>query len=216
VNEGVKIRIVSLALFIFTGLANFSRADEDLSFLDTREIRSAYLSAKTNWSDVPDLVGNAFVVSEDKNFFKRSPSRSTLTASLAFWYPHRGGKTRFALTIAFGQALERKEILDWYVHSIFLGQRCFGVDGAAIAYFGKSIDELALHELALLAALPQSPTQLTRIGGYDRILLRRNYILSEMAELGFISPAHAQNSLMEPLGLRDPLGKCAVTQASLP
>ena len=187
-----------------------------MSFLDAREIRSAYLSAKTNWSDVPDLVGNAFVTSEDKNFFKRSPSRSTLTASLGFWYPHGGGKTRFALTIAFGQALDRKEILDWYVHSIFLGQRCFGVDDAAFAYFGKSTNELALHELALLAALPQSPAQLTRIGGHDRILLRRNYILSKMAELGFISPAHAHNSQVGPLGLRDPLGMCAIKQAPLP
>ncbi len=201
------INTVTAALF--TLIAPAASAEDDFAFLKVDAIRSAYESARAGWTYAPDLVEKAFVAAEDKNFFDRPTSRSTLTASLAFWYPEQGGKSRVALTVAIGQALDREEVLDWLVHAIFLGQGCFGVDQAADAYFGKGMNALALHEAAFLAALAKAPASYHPLRAPDRALAARNHVITTMAEAGFVTVAQAENSIAKPLGVRDPLGTCA-------
>lgn len=189
-------------------IATAEGAQEEFAFLKPEAIRAAYTVARAGWGDAPDLVQRAFVAAEDRDFFDSSPSRSSLTASVGHWYPERGGQMRLAVAMAVGQALDHADILDWYVHSIFLGQGCFGVDAAAVAYFGKRPADLALQEVAYLAALPVGPARFHPVREEVRAVERRNHVLSAMVQTGDIGPLQAQVSQAEPLGVLDPLGTC--------
>lgn len=193
---------------LFLAMTTAAICEDAFPFLKPDAIQAAYAKEKLKWSDAPDLVLNTFVTAEDRSFYKRSAGRSTLTASISFWYPEPRAGYSSAIAIAIGRALSREEILDWYVHRIFLGQGCFGVDGAAQAYFGKTTDRLELHEAALLAALVRAPARFHPVRAHDRTLSRRNFIVTEMAEAGFISAQQAKTSIAKPLLVRDPLGRC--------
>lgn len=60
------------------------------------------------------------------------------------------------------QALGHDEILNWFVNGVFLGRSCYGIHGAAEAYFGKDMTQLSLSEAALLASLPVAPADLNQ------------------------------------------------------
>lgn len=196
---------------LLLGMTTAAICEDAFPFLKPDAIQTAYAKEKSKWSGAPDLVLNTFLTAEDRSFYKRPAGRSTLTASISFWYPEPRAGYSSAIAIAIGRALSRKEILDWYVHRIFLGQGCFGVDGAAQAYFGKTTDRLELHEVALLAALVRSPATFHPVRDHDRALSRRNFILTEMTEAGFISAQQAKNSIAKPLLVRDPLGRCGTS-----
>ena len=134
---------VFLAAIAFVGPL---KAEQAFPFLDQDAVRAAYNLAQSGWKPAPDLVRQAFLAAEDKKFFDRSPIRSTITATITSWYPEPGGRRRsFAVSAAIAGALSHDEILDWFVHGTFLGQGCFGVDGAAGAYFSKQASELELQ-----------------------------------------------------------------------
>lgn len=185
------------------------KAEQAFPFLEQDAVRAAYELARSGWKPASDTVRQAFVVADDKNFFDRPPVRSTITATITFWYPEPGGRQSLAVSAAIARALNHDEILDWFVHGTFLGQGCFGVDGAAGAYFSKQTSELELQEAAFLAALVRAPTELHPIRAHDRALARRNYVIQEMAEAGFVSAQEASIAEASPLSVRVPLGTCS-------
>ena len=83
--------------------------------------------------------------------------------------------------------LSKDEILELYMNEIFLGQNSYGVTAAAQVYFGKSLEELTLAETAYLAALPQAPSVLHPVREKPRAIARRNYVLDQMAENGYVT-----------------------------
>ena len=89
-----------------------------------------------------------------------------------------------------------------------LGQRCFGVAGAAEAYFGKEVRALAVEEVAYLAILPKGPAVFHPERAGIRALERRNWLLGEMADAGLIAGQVAKGAMDSPLGVRGPLGTC--------
>lgn len=185
------------------------RAEQAFPFLQQDAVRSAYDLARSGWQPATDTVRNAFLVAEDKSFFDRPSVRSTITATLTYWYPQPASPRSLAVSAAIARALSHDEILDWFVHHIYLGQRCFGVDRAAGAYFSKQASELELHEAAFLAALVRSPAGLHPIRAHDRALARRNHVLQEMAEAGFVTAQDASRAEASPLSVRVPLGTCS-------
>lgn len=89
------------------------------------------------------------------------------------------------------QVLSKDEILDWYLNTIDFGRSSQGIVLAAQNYFGKELDELAIHEMAFLAALPKAPYGLDpRLGqdAFEAALARRNIILDNMYDEGYFSP----------------------------
>lgn len=202
-----SISRIFLAAAIFT-VSTAALADETFPFLEPDAIRSAYELNATDWSSAPAMIVNAFVAAEDRTFFQRSPSRSTIPLFVAGWYPEPSFPNKRVIAFAVSQALEREEILDWYVHRVFLGQGCFGVDQAGPAYFGKNTVDLELHEAAFLAGIPKAPSAFHPIREHDRAISRRNFVLSEMARVGFISEQEAHTSAEKPLTVRQPLGNC--------
>ena len=86
------------------------------------------------------------------------------------------------------QVLTKDEILELYLNKIALGHRSYGVVAAAQTYYGKSLDELTLAEIATIAGLPKAPSTLNPITNPQRAKERRHLVLSRMLTLGYITP----------------------------
>ena len=167
--------------------------------------------------DIPDLVKHAFVSAEDKNFYTHHgyDTRSMLAAFVEA-VQSRGASMRGASTITQqvmknflldgSRSVERKikeiilatrleatlskdKILELYLNEIFLGKNSYGVAAAAQTYFNKPLTELAPHEAAMLAAMPQAPGKYDPVTNKDRVTERRNYVLREMWQNGYIDEA---------------------------
>jgi penicillin-binding protein 1A len=166
---------------------------------------------------IPDLIKQAFVSAEDKNFYEHDGYDLRGIASAGFDAVRtRGRDVRGASTITqqvmknfllggerkaerkiqeiilasrIEEILDKEGILELYLNEIFLGQNSYGVAAASQTYFNKTLDELAPHEAAMLASLPKAPSQFHPVRRKDRLLQRRNFVLKEMMENGYITEA---------------------------
>ena len=166
---------------------------------------------------IPDLIKQAFVSAEDKNFYEHDGYDLRGIASAGFDAVRtRGRDVRGASTITqqvmknfllggerkaerkiqeiilasrIEETLDKERILELYLNEIFLGQNSYGVAAASQTYFNKTLDELAPHEAAMLASLPKAPSQFHPVRRKDRLLQRRNFVLKEMMENGYITEA---------------------------
>jgi penicillin-binding protein 1A len=177
--------------------------------------------------EVPDLVKQAFISAEDKNFYDHQ-GFDTRAIAAAFYeaVETRGSSIRGASTIpqqvaknmflSGDRELERKlkelilayrmvdtldrgKILEIYLNEIFLGQNSYGVAAAAQTYFNKTLSDLTVEEAAYLAALPQRPAALHPVRDRDAAVGRRNYVLRQMHENGHIDEDTLRTALAEPL-----------------
>ena len=174
---------------------------------------------------IPMLVKAAFVSAEDKNFYQHKgyDLRGMVAAAVE---AARGGRLRGASTITqqvmknflltgdrsgerkikeiilatrLESTLSKEEILELYLNEIFLGQNSYGVTAAAQVYFGKSLEELSLAEIAYLAALPQAPSVLHPVREKPRAIARRNYVIGQMLENGYVTAEEAAAAREEDL-----------------
>src|SRR5690606_24107151 len=90
------------------------------------------------------------------------------------------------------------EILGIYLNKSFFGNRAYGIVAAAEFYYGKTLDELTLAQAAMLASIPKFPSSGNPIINPDRAMIRRDYALQRMHELGFIDQARYQAAVAEP------------------
>ena len=172
--------------------------------------------------DIPDLVKQAFISAEDKNFYTHSGyDAGGMISAFVDAVKSRGADVRGASTITqqvaknmlldgtrdgakgierkikeiilatrLEETLSKDRILEIYMNQIDLGQRSFGVAAAAQTYFNKTLDQLGWGEAAYLAALPKSPGRgLHPVRDYARAVERRNYVLGQMRENGYIDQA---------------------------
>lgn len=103
------------------------------------------------------------------------------------------------------RAFTKDQILELYLNEIYLGNRAYGVAAAALNYFDKSLDELELHEVAYLAALPKAPNNYHPTRRTEAAIGRRNYVLSRMVANGYITEAQAEEAMARPLETVDRL-----------
>jgi len=97
------------------------------------------------------------------------------------------------------QTLTKRRILELYLNEIWLGYRSYGVGAAAFNYFGKAISDLTLAQCAYLAALPKGPDNYQPIRQKAAAVHRRNTILDDMANLGWVTRAEADAAKAEDL-----------------
>lgn len=99
------------------------------------------------------------------------------------------------------EALTKPEIIELYLNQIFLGRSAYGVQASAFAYFNKPAEELSLSQTAFLAVLPKAPSNYnpSTERGKVRALARRNWVLGQMADNGYITVAEARAAQAEPL-----------------
>jgi len=167
--------------------------------------------------DIPDLVKQAFISAEDKNFYthKGYDMRGIVSAGIDA-VKSGGSDVRGASTITqqvmknfllggerkaerkikeiilatrLEETLSKDKILELYLNEIFLGQNSYGVTAAAQTYFNKTLSELAPHEAAFLASLPKAPSDYHPVRRKERLTQRRNFVLKEMYENGYIEEA---------------------------
>jgi penicillin-binding protein 1A len=97
-------------------------------------------------------------------------------------------------------------ILDEYLNTVPFGtiggQTAVGAQAASRMYFGKSVEDLKLHESALLAGLPQAPSTYSPVRAREKAEARRNEVLAKMAELGMVQPETAQAAMKRGLGVK--------------
>jgi penicillin-binding protein 1B len=136
---------------------------------------------------------------------------STLTMQLArnfFLTPQRTIRRKVAeifLALMMEQRLSKEQIFELYANEVYLGQRgSFSVDGfaaASNAYFNKDVKSLTASEAALLAGLIRGPNLYSPYRHPQQALRVRNYVLREMQQDGFITPAEARQASEAPLGI---------------
>lgn len=180
------------------------------------------------YSDFPQLLIYAYLSAEDKTFFQHGGIDFPGIVSAAVGNLSREGRPVGASTITQQVAkilllnnevsysrklkeailasrieatLTKQQILSLYLNEIALGRRSFGVESAAQSYFGKSVEQLQLHEMAFLAILPKAPEKYGRAQNAAAALARRNWVLGEMRENGYITEALRASAAARPLGL---------------
>lgn len=111
------------------------------------------------------------------------------------------------LAVRMESRLGKDMILEIYLNKIFLGHGAYGVGAAASRYFDKRLDELTLAESALIAGLAQAPSRWSPVSNPELALRRRNEVLRDMVEAGYLDVAAAETAIAEPIvlaELRDP------------
>ncbi len=181
-----------------------------------------------SYDDYPEVLRNALVSIEDKEFYRHSginlwrilgaayrdiesggkvQGASTLTMQLArnlFLSPDRSfyRKVQEALlAIQIERRFTKPQIFTLYANQIFLGHGAYGYEAASEYYFSKPAKQLKLEEAALLAGLPKAPQYYSPINHPDRAKYRRNLVLNAMLEDGKITAAQATEAKSKPIVL---------------
>ena len=169
-----------------------------------------------SFDDIPQQLVNAVLAAEDDNFFEhsgvdypglaratirhllsgeKSEGGSTITMQLTrgiFLSPEKSYRRKLLeifLTLRIEQQFSKQEILTLYLNKSFLGQRAYGVGAAAEVYFGKTIDQLTVPEIALIAGTFRLPSRDNPVANADLARSRRSYVLRRMSEKGHITKA---------------------------
>jgi penicillin-binding protein 1A len=178
---------------------------------------------------IPKLVKEAFTSAEDRNFYnhpgidpsgilraiikdvglvlqgRRPQGASTITQQVARGFLLNSDlkmarKVREAiLAVRIDATYPKEKVLELYLNEINLGQNSYGVGAASLNYFGKSLDELTIPEVAFLAALPKSPSHYDPRFHLQAATDRRNWVISQMADNGYITDAQAAEAKALPL-----------------
>ncbi|WP_455925160.1 penicillin-binding protein 1A [Pseudomonas putida] len=107
--------------------------------------------------------------------------------------------TEILLALQIERQLTKDEILELYVNKIYLGNRAYGIDAAAQVYYGKSIRDVSLAQMAMIAGLPKAPSRFNPLANPVRAKERRDWILGRMYKLGKITEDEYQVALAEPI-----------------
>lgn len=102
------------------------------------------------------------------------------------------------LALQIERELSKNEILELYVNKIYLGNRAYGIEAASQVYYGKSISELSVAQLAMIAGLPKAPSAFNPLVNPSRSKERRDWILGRMYKLGSLDETSYRQALAEP------------------
>jgi penicillin-binding protein 1A len=111
-----------------------------------------------------------------------------------------------ALAIRLERRYSKDEILGIYLNEVYFGNGAYGIGTASETYFAKPPGQLKLAEAALLAGLIQAPGYYDPVLNPDRALSRRNVVIDEMLQLGWIGERKAERAKAKGLGLAEDVG----------
>ncbi len=178
------------------------------------------------YNAIPERMVQAFLAAEDDRFFEhpgvdykglmraayqllltgeRRQGGSTITMQVARNFFLSSEKTftrKFSeifLSLRIEHELTKQEILELYLNKIYMGNRAYGVGAAAMVYYGKTVDQLTLPQIAMIAGLPKAPSRYNPLADPERSLQRRDYVIGRMAKLGFISDSEEQEARSTPI-----------------
>ncbi len=180
-------------------------------------------------SEVPKPLIQAFIASEDQRFDTHSgidvqgilraavsnlmaggvvEGGSTLTQQLAriVYFDQERSLWRKLKEMRMAQKIEedldKNQILERYLNLVYLGSGAYGVEDAAWVYFSKTVKDLTLPEMAMLAGLPPAPSVYSPFVNENAARSRRDRVLRRMQEVGFITKAQADDAIAKPLNTK--------------
>ena len=186
------------------------------------------LSLPITFQEIPEDLTHAFLAAEDASFFQHSgisikglgravtevvtdddsqTGGSTITMQVAKNYFLSSERTlnrkliELFLARKIEDELSKNDILTLYVNKIYLGEGAYGVRAAAKKYYSKSLENLTISEMAMLAGLPKAPSKYNPVANPSRALTRRNWIIGRMHELGYITKAQRDEAIASPVGI---------------
>ena len=178
---------------------------------------------------MPKPLVQAFIAAEDSDFFQHRgidykgiaramfknlmagrivQGGSTITQQVTktfFLTPKRTFLRKLKeVAYAFGleKNLTKEEILNHYLNNIYLGNGAYGVEAASESYFNKRTEQLNLAEMAMIAGLVKAPSRYSPVNNLKRAKERQSYVLTRMAELGFISQEQKARVFRTPLKIQ--------------
>ncbi|MFZ4076423.1 MAG: penicillin-binding protein 1A [Legionellaceae bacterium] len=178
------------------------------------------------YEEIPPALIHALLATEDQRFFEhpgvdvfglaratvrmiktgtKSQGGSTITMQVARNFFLNRKKTflrkfnEIMLAIKIDRELSKEKILELYLNKIYLGNRAYGVGAAAQVYYGKSLKELSLAELAMMAGLPQAPSTQNPIANPKAAKKRRDHVLARLLEEQYITESAYQEAIAEPI-----------------
>jgi penicillin-binding protein 1A len=181
------------------------------------------------YEQLPKKLIQAFLATEDDRFFRHHgvdwqgilraavanlkaggirQGASTITMQVArdmFLTPRRDIKRKMSeiyISLLMEAEFTKEEIFSLYVNKIFLGQRAYGVGAAAEVYFGKSLDQLTVAEMATLAGIPTAPSVVNPVASPEAAKTRRAHVLGRMLELNYITQAEYDEARLSPMESR--------------
>ncbi|MDJ0649852.1 MAG: penicillin-binding protein 1A [Xenococcaceae cyanobacterium MO_188.B19] len=181
---------------------------------------------KVKLDELPDIVHQAFVASEDKRFYQHQgvdlkgiaraawvnlragevvEGGSTITQQLARIAYLSQAKTfwrklqEVEIARRIEQNLDKKEILETYLNLVYLGAGSYGLEDAAWVYFGKSAKALTVAEVATLVGIIPAPSVYSPFNNPELALRQRNAVLNRMAQDGYITLEVAQAAIASPI-----------------
>lgn len=187
-------------------------------------------------SKIPDHLKNAFVAIEDERFYSHMGVDIKRFMGAAIQYVTKKGNSSYGGSTITQQLvknltqddeysikrkiqeiyramnlerdLSKEEILEYYLNTIYLSQKCNGVQSAAMTYFGKDVSELSLAECATIAGITQFPTKYDPLVNPENNKERQLVILKKMRQLGFITKDEYEKAKDEKLVFKKkPLGE---------
>ena len=177
-----------------------------------------------SFEEIPQQMIDAFLAAEDDSFFEHKgivisglaraafelittgsirSGGSTITMQVArnFFLSKRQEFTRkfneILLAFRIEEELSKQDILSLYTNKIYMGNRAYGVGAAAQVYYGKTLDQLSLAEVATIAGLPKAPSRYNPLANSERAMQRRNWILGRMLSLGTINQQQYEEASTE-------------------
>ena len=191
------------------------------------ELYDGRLSEPVRFADMPPEIVFAIIAAEDSTFFEhegvnwgaiakafldnlssgRQRGGSTITQQVVkqvfvgdeISYER---KIKEAVTaIEFERRYEKEQILEFYMNSVYFGWSAYGVNAAAREFFGKELDDLSVAEAATIAVLPRNPSEYDPRRDPEFVLDRRDDVIANMLDEGFITAAIAEDAYAEPLGV---------------
>jgi penicillin-binding protein 1A len=138
---------------------------------------------------------------------RRTEGASTITQQVAKNFLLSSDRTierkvkEAILAIRIERAYSKDRILELYLNEIYLGMGAYGVAAASMSYFNKELSDLTVEEAAYLAALPKGPNNYHPFRQTKAAITRRNWIIGQMQENGYITSAEAEAAKKKPLGI---------------
>lgn len=103
------------------------------------------------------------------------------------------------LALKINKELRKDKILELYLNKIYFGNHAYGIAAAAQVYYGKSLNQLTLSQMAMIAGLPQAPSRNNPLDNAKAALDRRNHVLKRMLEVGFIAKEQYAKAIKAPI-----------------
>ena len=187
------------------------KQEKDVSYLD--------------YEDIPDAAKLAIISIEDKNFTTHhgidveGVARAGLSLILNRGNITMGGSTitqqlarniflgyektysrkikEMFIAVALEQKYTKQEILEFYLNNVYFANGYYGIESASEAYFNKNAKDLSISQIAFLCSIPNSPNRYDPYKHKDSTLKRRDRILKNMYEDGYISESQYEKSVAE-------------------